>query len=51
MADDPNELVEIEHSDPKVQGKEPAAVVRRKNFEAVWKERGFKIVKKEKANG
>lgn len=51
MADDPNELVEIEHPDPKVQGKEPPAVVRRSNFDAVWKGQGFKIVKKEKASG
>lgn len=51
MADDPNELVEIEHSDPKVQGKEPPALVRRAQYEALWKDKGFRLVKKEKANG
>lgn len=55
MADtDPNALVEIEHSDPKVQGDEPPATVRRGSYERVWKARGFRLVTKkdkEKANG
>jgi hypothetical protein len=47
MADDPNELVLIEH--PQVpESKDAPGQVRRSAFEALWKDKGWKIQSKNK---